>query len=136
VTAESKTVDTAKAEELREQLEGELGAAVEATTEAMQTAGKLAAMFAGVEDFTDEHKQAASWQTRLLTLPLADILAQVSGEEDEEEPDEDAPVLLMIERKKVRWLKSLVEFARTIDSADFQTDACDEVLVDLEHAAS
>jgi hypothetical protein len=42
----------------------------------------------------------------------------------------------MIERKKVRWLKSLVEFARTIDSADFQTDACDEVLVDLEHAAS
>lgn len=122
-----------QAETYRDQLENELGEAVEAVGDATATAGKLKACFASDPDRFDEYKQATKWEQQLAFSGLADLLSQVSGDADEP-TDDDAPMMLVLERVKVKWLKQLVEFARTIESADFQTDACDEVITDLESA--
>lgn len=132
---DTKTVDTAAAEALRDELENQLGSILEDVGEACETAGKLKALFDGNADFKDEYNEAAGWQNKLLFMPVADVLAQVAGEAQDDK-DDDSPTQIILERKQVDWLNRLVKFAATIESAEFQQDACFEVQTTLEHVLS
>lgn len=126
-------MNTEQAETLKDMVEDSIADAVNSIQEATQHAATLARLLSSDAEYKSEYDQASKWMLAMASNPLTDLLAEISGD-GPDEFDDDSPVTLYIDVGRARWLKRMVEFVKTVDSADFQADACDDVIQTITHA--